>query len=177
MMKKVYLCIDLKTFFASVECSERHLDPFKTNLVVADPTRGNGALCLAITPQMKSMGIHNRCRIFEIPKGVEYITAMPRMHLYMEYSARIYRIYCRYVSPDDIHVYSIDECFIDITSYMHLYHKSAKEFAKMLMQAVFADTHITATCGIGTNLYLAKVALDIISKHTKENIGILDEER
>ena len=155
MMKKVYLCIDLKTFFASVECSERHLDPFKTNLVVADPTRGNGALCLAITPQMKSMG----------------------MHLYMEYSARIYRIYCRYVSPDDIHVYSIDECFIDITSYMHLYHKSAKEFAKMLMQAVFADTHITATCGIGTNLYLAKVALDIISKHTKENIGILDEER
>lgn len=177
MMKKVYLCIDLKTFFASVECSERHLDSFKTNLVVADPTRGNGALCLAITPQMKSMGIHNRCRIFEIPKGVEYITAMPRMHLYMEYSARIYRIYCRYVSPDDIHVYSIDECFIDITSYMHLYHKSAKEFAKMLMQAVFADTHITATCGIGTNLYLAKVALDIISKHTKENIGILDEER
>lgn len=107
MMKKVYLCIDLKTFFASCECSERHLDPFKTNLVVADPTRGNGALCLAITPQMKSMGIHNRCRIFEIPKGVEYITAMPRMHLYMEYSARIYRIYCRYVSPDDIHVYSI----------------------------------------------------------------------
>ena len=83
MMKKVYLCIDLKTFFASVECSERHLDPFKTNLVVADPTRGNGALCLAITPKMKSMGIHNRCRIFEIPKGVEYITAMPRMHLYM----------------------------------------------------------------------------------------------
>ena len=92
MMNKVYLCIDLKTFFASVECSERHLDPFKTNLVVADPTRGNGALCLAITPKMKSMGIHNRCRIFEIPKGVEYITAMPRMHLYMEYSARIYRI-------------------------------------------------------------------------------------
>ena len=83
MMNKVYLCIDLKTFFASVECSERHLDPFKTNLVVADSTRGHGALCLAITPKMKSMGIHNRCRIFEIPKGVEYITAMPRMHLYM----------------------------------------------------------------------------------------------
>ena len=167
MMKKVYLCIDLKTFFASCECSERHLDPFKTNLVVADPTRGNGALCLAITPQMKSMGIHNRCRIFEIPKGVEYITAMPRMHLYMEYSARIYRIYCRYVSPDDIHVYSIDECFIDITSYMHLYHKSAKEFAKMLMQAVYLWHHLPITdfwhMGSGTANHLLK--LGVVDMH------------
>lgn len=177
VMNRVYLCIDLKTFFASVECSERHLDPFETNLVVADPTRGRGALCLAITPKMKSMGIHNRCRIFDIPKDVDYITAMPRMHLYMEYSVAIYHIYCRFVSPEDIHVYSIDECFIDITSYMHLYHKSAKEFAKMLMDEVKKETQITATCGIGTNLYLAKVALDIISKHTKENIGILDEKR
>lgn len=174
-MKKVYMCIDLKTFFASVECSERKLDPFKTNLVVADPSRGKGALCLAITPKMKNMGIRNRCRIFEIPKEVGYITALPRMNLYMDYSARIYEIYLRYVSENDIHVYSIDECFIDITPYLNLYNKKPKEFAQMLMDAVFEETHITATAGIGTNLYLAKIALDIISKHVDGNIGMLTE--
>lgn len=174
-MKKVYMCIDLKTFFASVECSERGLDPFKTNLVVADPSRGKGALCLAITPKMKNMGIKNRCRIFEIPNNVEYITALPRMNLYMDYSARIYEIYLRYVSEKDIHVYSIDECFIDMTPYMRLYNKKPKEFAQMLMDAVFEETHITATAGIGTNLYLAKIALDIISKHVSDNIGMLTE--
>lgn len=173
--KKCYICIDLKTFFASVECSERNLDPFKTNLVVADPSRGNGALCLAITPKMKAMGIKNRCRIFEIPKEVEYITALPRMNLYMDYSAKIYEIYLRYVSENDIHVYSIDECFIDITPYLHLYNKKPKEFAQMLMDAVYEETHITATAGIGTNLYLAKIALDIISKHVDGNIGMLTE--
>ena len=134
--KKCYVCIDLKTFFASIECSERKLDPFKTNLVVADPSRGNGALCLAITPKMKAMGIKNRCRIFEIPKDVEYITALPRMNLYMDYSAKIYEIYLRYVSENDIHVYSIDECFIDITSYLKLYNKKPKEFVQMLIDAV-----------------------------------------
>lgn len=174
-MKKVYICIDLKTFFASVECSERCLDPFKTNLVVADPSRGKGALCLAITPKMKNMGIKNRCRIFEIPNSVEYITALPRMNLYMDYSARIYEIYLRYVSEKDIHVYSIDECFIDMTPYMRLYNKKPKEFAQMLMNAVFEETHITATAGIGTNLYLAKIALNIISKHVPDNIGMLTE--
>lgn len=174
-MKKVYMCIDLKTFFASVECSERGLDPFKTNLVVADPSREKGALFLAITPNMKNMGIKNRCRIFEIPNNVEYITALPRMNLYMDYSARIYEIYLRYVSEKDIHVYSIDECFIDMTSYMRLYNKKPKEFAQMLMNAVFEETHITATAGIGTNLYLAKIALDIISKHVPDNIGMLTE--
>lgn len=174
-MKKVYMCIDLKTFFASVECSERGLDPFKTNLVVADPSRGKGALCLAITPKMKNMGIKNRCRIFEIPNNVEYITALPRMNLYMDYSARIYEIYLRYVSEKDIHVYSIDECFIDMTPYLRLYNKKPKEFAQMLMNAVFEETHITATAGIGTNLYLAKIALDIISKHVQDNIGMLTE--
>lgn len=174
-MKKVYMCIDLKTFFASVECSERKLDPFKTNLVVADPSRGKGALCLAITPKMKNMGIKNRCRIFEIPDNVEYITALPRMNLYMDYSARIYEIYLRYVSEKDIHVYSIDECFIDMTPYLRLYNKKPKEFAQMLMDAVFEETHITATAGIGTNLYLAKIALDIISKHVPDNIGMLTE--
>ena len=174
-MKKVYMCIDLKTFFASVECSERKLDPFKTNLVVADPSRGKGALCLAITPKMKNMGIRNRCRIFEIPKEVEYITALPKMNLYMDYSARIYEIYLRYVSEKDIHVYSIDECFIDITPYLKLYNKKPKEFAQMLMDAVMEETNITATAGIGTNLYLAKIALDIISKHVPDNIGMLTE--
>lgn len=174
-MKKVYMCIDLKTFFASVECSERKLDPFQTNLVVADPSRGKGALCLAITPKMKAIGIRNRCRIFEIPNNVEYITALPRMNLYMDYSARIYGIYLRYVSEKDIHVYSIDECFIDMTPYLKLYNKKPKEFAQMLMDAVMEETNITATAGIGTNLYLAKIALDIISKHVHDNIGMLTE--
>ena len=112
---KIYMCIDLKSFFASVECADMGIDPFKENLVVADPSRGNGAICLAITPAMKALGIRNRCRIFEIPPGVKYITALPRMKRYMEVSAEIYGIYLRYISPEDIHVYSIDECFIDAT--------------------------------------------------------------
>lgn len=131
-----------------MECSERKLDPFQTNLVVADPSRGKGALCLAITPKMKAIGIRNRCRIFEIPNNVEYITALPRMNLYMDYSARIYGIYLRYVSEKDIHVYSIDECFIDMTPYLKLYNKKPKEFAQMLMDAVMEETNITATAGI-----------------------------
>lgn len=174
-MNKVYMCIDLKTFFASVECVERRLDPFKVNLVVADPSRGNGALCLAITPKMKAMGIRNRCRIYEIPKNVEYITALPRMQLYMEYSARIYSIYLKYISKDDIHVYSIDEVFLDVTPYLKLYNKTPKELARMLLDEVFKETGITATVGIGTNMYLAKIALDIISKHVKDNMGCLTE--
>lgn len=177
MDKKVYLCIDLKTFFASVECVERGLDPFQTNLVVADPSRGHGALCLAISPKMKNMGIKNRCRIFEIPKDVEYITALPRMNLYMEYSANIYAIYLKYVSKDDIHVYSIDECFIDISSYMKLYQKSAKQFAKMLMNNIYETTGITATVGIGTNLYLCKIALDIMAKHKPDCMALLTEKK
>ena len=177
MDKKVYLCIDLKTFFASVECVERNLDPFQVNLVVADPSRGPGALCLAISPKMKAMGIKNRCRMFEIPKHVEYITAMPRMKLYMDYSANIYAIYLKYVSKDDIHVYSIDECFIDITPYMKLYQKSARQFAQMLVNDVYRITGITATVGIGTNLYLCKIALDIMAKHEKDGIALLTENK
>ena len=111
------ICIDLKSFYASVECVERGLNPFKTNLVVADPTRSKSTICLAITPAMKALGIKNRCRIHEIPDCVKYITAMPRMQLYMDYSAKIYGIYLRYVSKEDIHVYSVDECFIDVTNY------------------------------------------------------------
>ena len=171
----VYICIDLKTFYASVECRERGLDPFTTNLVVADPDRTDTTICLAITPAMKDLGIRNRCRVFEIPEGVNFIMAKPRMRLYMEVSARIYSIYLRYLSSDDIHVYSIDECFIDVTPYLSLYDKSPKELATMLMEAVFEETGICASAGIGTNLFLAKVAMDVTAKHAQDHIGYLDE--
>ena len=173
--QKSFICIDLKSFYASVECVERGLDPFKTNLVVADPTRSQSTICLAITPAMKKLGVKNRCRIHEIPAGIEYITAMPRMQLYIDYSARIYSIYLRYVSKEDIHVYSIDECFMDVTNYLSLYHMTEKEMAVELMDAVMKETSITATAGIGTNLYLAKVAMDIVAKHVEDHIGILNE--
>lgn len=173
--QKSFICIDLKSFYASVECVERGLDPFKTNLVVADPTRSQSTICLAITPAMKKLGVKNRCRIHEIPAGIEYITAMPRMQLYIDYSARIYSIYLRYISKEDIHVYSIDECFMDVTDYLSLYHLTEKEMAVMLMNAVMKETGITATAGIGTNLYLAKVAMDIVAKHVEDHIGILNE--
>ena len=174
---RTYLCIDLKTFYASVECAARGLDPFETNLVVADPTRGRSTICLAITPAMKKLGVHNRCRIFEIPEDIKYVKAMPRMKYYMEVSAKIYGIYLEYVSPQDVHVYSIDECFIDITPYTKLYGWTPIEFAKKLMSEVLERTGITATAGIGTNLFLAKVALDITAKHSPDGIGVLDEDR
>ena len=173
--QKSFICIDLKSFYASVECVERGLNPFQTNLVVADPTRSQSTICLAITPAMKKLGVKNRCRIHEIPAGIEYITAMPRMQLYIDYSARIYSIYLRYVSKEDIHVYSIDECFMDVTNYLSLYHMTGKEMAVELMDAVMKETGITATAGIGTNLYLAKVAMDIVAKHVEDHIGILNE--
>lgn len=173
-MDKMYLCIDLKTFYASVECVDRNMDPFKTNLVVADPSRGKGAICLAISPALKQLGIKNRCRLFEIPDGIKYITALPRMKKYMEYSANIYRIYLKYFSKEDVYVYSIDECFIDITSYINLYEKTSFEIAKMVIDDVYKTTGICATVGIGTNLFLAKVALDITAKHNPNNMGYLD---
>lgn len=176
MTEKVYLCIDLKSFYASVEAVERGLDPFRANLVVADASRGRGAICLAITPALKEKGIRNRCRLFEIPDSVEYIAAMPRMKKYMEYSTEIYGVYLRFVAREDILVYSIDECFFDITAYLTLYRKTPKEIARMMMDAVFCETGISASCGIGTNLFLAKVALDITAKHSPDRIGILDEE-
>ena len=121
-----YIVVDLKSFYASVECVERGLDPFSTNLVVADPDREKGTICLAITPAMKALGIKNRCRVYEIPPNVDYIMATPRMQLYIEYSANIYEIYLKYFSKDDIHVYSIDESFVDCTNYKNLYHMNAK---------------------------------------------------
>ena len=176
-MQRFYLCIDLKTFFASVECVERHIDPFNTNLVVADPSRGKGAICLAISPKMKMLGVKNRCRIFEIPSNIEYIVALPRMKKYIEYSANIYAIYLKYFSKDDIHVYSIDEAFIDVTKYLKMYNKDPMQIAKMVIEDVFNTYGITATAGIGTNMYLAKIALDITAKHSVTNMGYLDEEK
>ena len=176
-MQKTYLCIDLKTFFASVECVERHLDPFNTNLVVADIARSKNSICLAITPKMKMLGIKNRCRIRDIPPNIKYIAAKPRMSLYMKYCGDIYGIYLKYFSKDDIHVYSIDEVFIDITGYLSTYNKEPIELAKMVIDDVFNTYGITATAGIGTNMYLAKIALDITAKHSVSNMGYLDEEK
>ena len=175
MDDRMYVCIDLKSFYASCECVERGLDSMTTDLVVADPARGNGAICLAVSPSLKSKGVKNRCRLYEIPSGMKYIIAVPRMKLYMEYSAKIYSVYLKYISKDDIHVYSIDECFIDITDYMKIYGLSAKEMAMMLMDKVLKETGIYATAGIGTNLFLAKVALDITAKHSKDRLGYLDK--
>ncbi len=174
--EKTYICIDLKSFYASVECVERGLDPLITNLVVADPERTDKTICLAITPAMKALGIKNRCRVFEIPKNVSYIIAEPRMKLYLEYSAKIYSIYLKYISKDDIHVYSIDEVFMDVTDYLFLYKMTGSELGERIMQDIFSETGIPASCGIGTNLYLTKVALDITAKHSPNFIGYLDEE-
>ena len=176
-MGQYYLCIDLKTFYASVECVERGLAPFNTNLVVADPDRAKGTICLAVSPKMKMLGVKNRCRVFEIPPNIKYIMATPRMKKYIEYSANIYGIYLKYFSKDDIHVYSIDEAFIDVTNYLRLYKVDAIDLAKMVIKDIFKTYGITATAGIGTNMYLAKIALDITAKHSSTNIGFLDEEK
>lgn len=174
-MDRIYLCIDLKSFYASVECAERGIDPFEINLVVADPSRGGGAITLAATPAIKKLGVPSRGRIYEIPKDIEYIIAPPRMSLYMEYSAKIYGIMLKYISADDIHVYSCDEAFLDVTTYISLYKKTAKQIAQMILDDILKETNITATVGIGSNLYLAKVALDITAKHSSDNMGYLDE--
>lgn len=173
---RTYLCIDLKSFYASVECVERGLDPMTTNLVVADPERSDKTICLAVTPAMKALGIKNRCRVFEIPKSVEYIMAPPRMQKYIDYAAEIYGIYLKYISKDDIHVYSIDEVFMDVTCYLNRYECSAKELAIKLMGEVLETVGIRSTCGVGTNMYLAKIALDITAKHSPDFIGYLNEE-
>jgi len=174
--EKHYICIDLKSFYASVECAERGLDPMTTNLVVADPERSDKTICLAVSPSMKALGVRNRCRVFEIPKSIKYIMAVPRMQKYIDYAAKIYGIYLRYISRDDIHVYSIDEAFIDVTPYLNTYRKTAKEMAEWFMGLIWDEVGIRATAGVGTNLYLTKIALDIISKHAPDFIGVLDEE-
>jgi len=173
---RIYLCIDLKSFYASVECVERGLNPLTANLVVADPERSEKTICLAISPSMKALGIQNRCRVFQIPKNIEYIMAQPRMKLYIDYSADIYGIYLKYIAKEDIHVYSIDEAFFDVTDYLKMYKMSVRELTVTILNDIMNNTGLTATAGIGTNLYLAKAALDITAKHVKDNIGYLDEE-
>ena len=200
MAQKWYVAIDLKSFYASVECVERGLDPLTTNLVVADGSRTEKTICLAVSPSLKSFGIPGRPRLFEVvqkvsevnalrkmkapgrnlkgkswdadalrsdPKlAIDYIVAPPRMQKYMDYSAGIYEVYLKYVAPEDIHVYSIDEVFIDATPYLKLYGVTAYEFARMVISDVLKTSGITATAGVGTNLYLCKVAMDIVAKRT-----------
>ena len=202
-MGKIYMCIDLKSFYASVECRERNLDPLKTNLVVADRSRTEKTICLAVSPSLKAYGIPGRARLFEVIQKVkeinrerrkrngykpftgkscdadelathpeyelDFIAAPPRMKYYMRYSSYIYNIYLKYISEEDIFVYSIDEVFCDITHYLNYYQMSAKDLVTMIIKDVYDSTGITATSGIGTNLYLAKVAMDIVAKHAKPN--------
>lgn len=175
--ERSYVCIDLKSFYASVECVERGLDPMTTDLVVADPTRSDRTICLAVSPSLKAKGVGGRPRVFEIPKNFEYIMAPPRMQLYIEYAAEIYKVYLDYVAPEDMHVYSIDEVFIDVTSYLKRYGLDPKQMAELLMGEVFRRVGVRATAGVGPNLYLAKIAMDIIAKHAEDFIGVLDEER
>lgn len=213
-MDKVYACIDLKSFYASVECVERHLDPLNTNLVVADNSRTEKTICLAVSPSLKQYGIPGRARLFEVVGKVkeinhkrklenqnrkfigssyldselkshpelclDYVVATPRMAKYIEYSTRIYDIYLKYLSPNDIHVYSIDEVFCDITPYLSFNKMKPVEFITKIVHEVYDTTGITATAGIGTNMYLAKVAMDIVAKHKAPNekgvrIACLDE--
>ncbi|MGN0673360.1 MAG: DNA repair protein [Anaerovoracaceae bacterium] len=174
--KKVYFVIDLKSFFASVECVERGLDPMTTDLIVADMERTDRTICLAVSPSLKAKGVKNRCRVFEIPKNLDYIVAVPRMQKYVEYAAEIYGVYLDYISPDDMHVYSIDEVFIDATPYLRRMGFTPREFAKFLMEEVARRIGVRATCGIGTNMYLAKIALDITAKSSGDFIGYLDRE-
>lgn len=197
--QRVYIAIDLKSFYASVECVERGLDPLATNLVVADIDRTEKTICLAVSPSLKAYGISGRARLFEVAQRVQevnyarrrhvaahalagksysdpevkandnlaldYIVAKPRMSFYIRYSARIYNVYLRYIAPEDIHVYSIDEIFFDATDYLKIHKLSAHQLAMEMVRAVLRETGITATAGIGTNLYLAKIAMDIVAKH------------
>ncbi|MDO4554341.1 MAG: DNA methylase [Lachnospiraceae bacterium] len=193
----IYISIDLKSFYASVECVERNLDPMTTKLVVADESRTDNTICLAVSPELKKYGLSGRSRLFEVRRKeaevfrttgerLEYIVAPPRMQLYMDYSQRIYGIYLKYISKEDIHVYSIDEVFMDVTNYLHLYKNpdgspmTAHDLARTMIRDVLRTTGITATAGIGTNLYLCKIAMDIMAKHVEADedgvrIAYLDE--
>ena len=183
-MTRTYIAIDLKSFYASVECVERGLDPLKAKLVVADESRTDKTICLAVSPALKAQGIPGRARLYEVKQKTKdkFIIACPRMAFYISYSTRIYNIYLRYIAPEDIHVYSIDEVFIDATPYLKTYHLTARALAAKIIQAVLKETGITATAGIGTNLYLAKVAMDIVAKHTEPDrngvrLAELDEQQ
>ena len=175
--ERCYFVIDMKSFFASVECSLRGLDPMTTDLVVADKERSETTICLAVSPSLKAKGVKNRCRLYEIPKGMKYEIAPPQMDMYIKFASEIYGIYLQYIDKSDIHCYSIDECFLDVTDYLRIYNTNAKDFAQMLMQEIWEKLKIPATTGIGTNLFLAKIALDITAKHSPDRIGWLTEEK
>jgi DNA polymerase V len=165
--QRTYIAIDLKSFYASVECVDRGLDPLTTNLVVADESRTEKTICLAVSPSLKAYGIGGRARLFEVyqkARGVEFIIAPPRMAHYIEVSTKVYQTYLKYIAPEDIHVYSIDEVFMDVTAYLRSYKMTAHQLAMKIIRDVLATTGITATAGIGTNMYLAKVAMDIVAK-------------
>ena len=170
-VKRNIMCIDLKSFFASCECVERGLYPFKVPLVVANKKQGNGAITLAVTPALKKQGIPGRVRLYDIPKNIKYEIVPPRMKLYIEKSKQVVGIYLDYVAPEDLHIYSIDECFLDVTDYLKLYKKTDYELAEEILKTVEEKTGLTATCGIGPNLLLAKVAMDTEAKKYKNGIA------
>ena len=182
--QRTYIAIDLKSFYASVECVDRGLDPLTTNLVVADESRTDKTICLAVTPSLKAYGIPGRARLFEVKqkaRGIDFIIAPPRMAHYIEVSSRVYSVYLKYIAPEDIHVYSIDEVFMDVTNYLATYKMTAHQLAMTMIRDVLSQTGITATAGIGTNLYLCKVAMDIMAKKApadKDGVRIaeLDEQ-
>ena len=157
MEQRQYLCIDQKSYYATVECVERGLDPLTADLVVADPERSENTICLAVSTHLKKRGVKNRCRIKEIPSNIKYIVAPPRMQLYIDYAAEIYGVFLKYLAPEDIYVYSIDESFLDVTPYLKMYGLPTKELAKKIMQNVKDTVGTICTCGIGTNLYLLRL--------------------
>ena len=165
------LCIDLKSFFASVECIERGLDPFKVPLVVANPKQGKGAITLAITPYLKAQNINSRTRLYTIPSNIKYMIVPPRLSLYAKKSKEVINIYLDFVSNEDLHVYSIDECFLDVTDYLHYYQKTDEELAELILKTIEEKTGLTATCGIGPNMLLAKIAMDKEAKKYKNGIA------
>ena len=167
MKERNIISVDLKSFFASCECVERGLDPYKTPLVVADTDRGDKAMSLAVSPYLRNRGVKSRCRVFEIPKNLNIIFVKPRIKLYQEYSKKVFNIYKSFISEEDIHFYSIDEVFMDVTDYLKYYNKTDTELALLIMKTVLEKTGLTTTAGIGPNVLLAKVAMDIEAKHNK----------
>lgn len=171
MKERVIMSIDLKSFFASCECVNRGLDPFSTPLVVADTSRGKGAMTLAVTPYLRNKGVKSRSRVFELPKNIKIIFVKPRMKLYEIYSEKVRNIFKSFISEEDIHIYSIDEVFMDVTDYLKYYKMTDIELAKTIMKTIKDKTGLTSTCGIGPNIFLSKVAMDIEAKHNKEFIA------
>ena len=168
-MDKTILCIDLKAFYASVECVERKLDVLTTNLAVIDVERSKNSICLSISSNLKKMGINSRCRYYELPKDMDIIIAKPRMKLYIEKSSEVVDIFLKYISYEDIHIYSIDEAFLDITKYLRMYNMSDLEFARMIVSEIYEKLGLIATCGISYNLFMAKCCLDNDAKNNKNN--------